>query len=51
MAREPLTKAEILENYIREIASSAGVKGGEWASDMAFDCLDVLAKMETKNAP
>lgn len=40
--RKPLTKADMMENALREIAASAAAKGGEWASEQAFAMLEFI---------
>lgn len=47
--REPLTKAQMMENSLREIAASAAAKGGEWASDQAFAMLEHLERDADKD--
>lgn len=37
---EKLTKEQMMENALREIAAHATHKGGEWASDQAFKMLE-----------
>lgn len=35
-----LTKADGMENALREIAAQASLKGGDWASDQAFSAIE-----------
>lgn len=39
-----LTKVDMIENALREIAAHAAAKGGEWASDQAFTMLEFIDK-------
>lgn len=42
MTPNKLSKAEMIENALREIAANAAAKGGEWASEQAFTMLEFL---------
>lgn len=44
---KPLTKVDMIENALREIAAHAGAKGGEWASEQAFTMLEFIDKQPT----
>lgn len=40
--RKELTKADVLENALREIAAHASAKGGDWASDQAVKAIEFV---------
>ncbi len=52
MTREKLSRLEMIENALREIASNAPLRGGDWASEQALSMLEFLdLSQEARRTP